>query len=71
MRYRAQARPLYESYKKWAQDVGEHVNRELDFSNEMKNAGFESRNHSGRRVYIGIYNPNEYQQYPDSGGAVG
>lgn len=48
------ARVLYLEYKAWAQDGGEFVRRESDFSAAMEKAGFRKATISGRPHYYGL-----------------
>lgn len=51
---RTGARDLYLAYKSWAQDNGEYVRRESDFSNAMTAAGFQKVKPQGRYSYVGV-----------------
>lgn len=51
---RVGARELYIEYKTWAQDTGEYVNRESDFSDAMENAGYRKVKPKGKYHYTGL-----------------
>ena len=51
---RVSPRELYLAYKSWAQDNGEYVRRESDFSNAMTAAGFHKVKVQGRYSYVGV-----------------
>ena len=51
---RVSPRELYLAYKSWAQDNGEYVRRESDFSNAMTAAGFHKLKVQGRYSYVGV-----------------
>lgn len=48
------ARSLYLAYKEWAQDAGEFVRRESDFSNAMESAGYRKPQYHGKYHYLGL-----------------
>ncbi|MBR1566751.1 MAG: hypothetical protein IJ649_08305 [Oscillospiraceae bacterium] len=48
------ARALYLAYKEWAQDAGEYVRRENDFSDAMEKAGFQYISPKNKKTYIGL-----------------
>lgn len=51
---RVGARELYTEYKTWAQEAGEFVNRENDFSDAMEKAGYQKIKPKGKYHYIGV-----------------
>lgn len=51
---RVGARELYIEYKTWAQDTGEYVNRESDFSDAMENAGYQKITPKNKRTWLGL-----------------
>lgn len=51
---RVGARELYTEYKVWAQEAGEYVNRESDFSAAMKKAGYQKIKPKGKYHYHGL-----------------
>lgn len=51
---RVGAYELYAEYKVWAQEAGEYVNRESDFSNEMEKAGYQKVRPKNKKTYIGL-----------------
>ncbi len=48
------ARTLYLEYKAWAQDAGEYVRRENDFSAAMATAGYRKVKIKGKPIYCGL-----------------
>lgn len=51
---RSGARDLYLEYKMWAEDSGEFVRRENDFSVAMSAAGYQKQKISGRFFWVGL-----------------
>lgn len=51
---RAGARDLYNEYRRWAQDGGEYVRKETDFSTAMEAAGFEKITPKNKRTWLGL-----------------
>ena len=51
---RVGARALYDEYKRWAQDAGEYVRREADFSTAMEAAGYRKVKPKGTYHYSGL-----------------
>ena len=51
---RIRPRNLYEEYKRWAQDGGEYVRREADFSTAMEAAGYQKIKSNGKYFYTGL-----------------
>lgn len=51
---RVGARALYDEYKRWAQDAGEYVRRETDFSTAMEAAGYRRVKPKGTFHYTGL-----------------
>lgn len=51
---RVGAYELYTEYKVWAQDTGEYIRRESDFSNEMEKAGYQKVKPKNKKTYIGL-----------------
>jgi len=51
---RVGARSLYEEYKRWAQDAGEYVRRETDFSAAMETAGYQKIRPKGKKTWVGL-----------------
>ena len=51
---RVGARTLYDEYKRWAQDAGEYVRRETDFSTAMEAAGYQKITPQNKRTWIGL-----------------
>jgi putative DNA primase/helicase len=50
----AKARPLYVTYRKWAEDAGERAMRETDFGNSLKERGFMRTHRKTGSVYLGL-----------------
>ena len=48
------ARALYLEYKAWAQDAGEYIHRENDFSDAMEKAGYQKIKPKGKYHYTGL-----------------
>jgi putative DNA primase/helicase len=48
------ARPLYQAYRKWAEEAGEKAETETSFSKRIAQQGFTSRHTDGGKVYGGI-----------------
>lgn len=48
------ARNLYRAYKSWAEEAGEFVRRERDFSVAMETAGYKKLKVQGRFFWVGI-----------------
>lgn len=48
------ARSLYLEYKAWAQDAGDYVRRESDFSTAMEAAGFQRVTPKNKRTWVGL-----------------
>lgn len=48
------ARALYDEYKRWAQDAGEYVRRETDFSTAMEAAGYQKITPKNKRTWVGV-----------------
>jgi len=51
---RVGARSLYDEYKRWAQDAGEYVRRETDFSAAMETAGYQKITPKNRKTWVGL-----------------
>lgn len=51
---RVGARALYDEYKRWAQDAGEYVRREADFSTAMEAAGYQKITPKNKRTWTGL-----------------
>lgn len=51
---RVGARSLYNEYKRWAQDGGEYVRRETDFSTAMEAAGFQKVKPRNKSTWVGL-----------------
>ena len=51
---RTQARELYRAYKDWAEEAGDYVRREREFSVAMETAGFQSVSPKNRRYWVGL-----------------
>lgn len=51
---RVGARSLYDEYKRWAQDGGEYVRRETDFSAAMEEAGFQKIKPKNKSTWEGL-----------------
>lgn len=51
---RVGARALYNEYKQWAQDAGEYVRKETDFSTAMAAAGYRKIQPKGKFHYVGV-----------------
>jgi len=51
---RVGARSLYDEYKRWAQDAGEYVRRETDFSAAMETAGYQKIMPKNKRTWVGL-----------------
>lgn len=51
---RTQARELYRAYKAWAEEAGDYVRREREFSVAMETAGFQSIHPHNRRYWLGL-----------------
>lgn len=51
---RVGARDIYLEYKDWAQDAGEYVRRENDFSSAMEVAGYHKITPKGRKAWVGL-----------------
>ena len=51
---RVGARALYDEYKRWAQDAGEYVRREADFSTAMEAAGYHKIQPKGKKSWVGV-----------------
>ena len=52
---RVGARELYNAYRAWAQENGEYVRREADFSNSMEAAGYIKITPKNRKTWIGLH----------------
>lgn len=48
------ARELYTAYRNWAEETGEYVRSEKDFSAEMEKVGFRQAKPGNKRVYQGV-----------------
>lgn len=48
------ARDLYRAYKSWAEEAGEFVRRERDFSVAMETAGYKKSRLQGRFFWVGL-----------------
>ena len=46
--------PLYQAYRKWAEEAGEKAESETSFSKRIAQQGFTSRHTDGGKVYGGI-----------------
>lgn len=51
---RVGARALYNEYKQWAQDGGEYVRRETDFSTAMEAAGYQNVKPKNKSTWVGL-----------------
>lgn len=51
---RVGARSLYNEYKLWAQDSGEYVRREIDFSTAMEAAGYRKITPKNKKTWTGL-----------------
>lgn len=51
---RAPAGELYQTYRQWAEDVGDFVRRLTDFNMALAGRGFIKRNTHGNKVWIGL-----------------
>lgn len=51
---RVGARDLYNEYKRWAQDAGEYVRRETDFSAAMEAAGYQKIQPKNKKTWVGV-----------------
>lgn len=51
---RVGARTLYDEYKRWAQDAGEYVRRETDFSTAMEAAGYDRIKPKNKSTWVGV-----------------
>lgn len=51
---RVGARELYTEYKIWAEETGEYINRESDFSDAMEKAGYQKKTPKNKRVWLGL-----------------
>ena len=51
---RVGARALYDEYKRWAQDAGEYVRREADFSTAMEAAGYDRIKPKNKSTWVGV-----------------
>lgn len=51
---RVGARALYDEYKRWAQDGGEYVRRETDFSTAMEAAGYSRIKPKNKSTWVGL-----------------
>lgn len=51
---RVGARDLYDCFKDWAQDTGEYVRRENDFSDVMGRAGYQKITPKNRKMWLGL-----------------
>jgi putative DNA primase/helicase len=53
--FTARARPLYITYKKWAEDAGErNVATEVSFSTQMGDRGFRKDRKEAGYLYLGV-----------------
>ena len=51
---RVGARELYTEYKVWAQEAGEYIHRESDFSDAMEKAGYQKVMPKNKRTWLGL-----------------
>ena len=51
---RVGARDLYLEYRDWAEESGEYVRRENDFSDNMANAGYTKIKPKGKKFWLGL-----------------
>lgn len=51
---RVGARALYDEYRWWAQDAGEYVRREADFSTAMEAAGYQKITPKNKKTWVGV-----------------
>lgn len=54
---RAPAHQLYEAYRSWANETGDYVRREVDFSAAMEKAGYKKITPKNKRTWLGVRLP--------------